>query len=238
MAIVPTFWRIMKLLRGIVIAFAFAALTACGDLIPELDPPGPRGEGTLTVIVNGLPNQANAAITVSGPHEYSRRITATSTLRNLVTGNYVINAESVVVNGDTFSATVSPSPVQVTESRTAEAVVTYTNVGNVGAHEIAPGVSRSGTVAAGSFDDYAFSGEFNVPLRFAFAARGGIYPLTLDVTIYSAEDTDYRNPLHTQRLNLRYAQNVDYTPQLDGDFIFRISGITETFNYDVEASRL
>lgn len=84
--------------------------------------------GDLTVTVAGLPPSTEAAITVSGPGDFSRAVTVTTTLEDLPAGDYTVTAANVTVGGTTYGASPSTRTVSVTGGATARVTVTYTAV--------------------------------------------------------------------------------------------------------------
>ena len=83
--------------------------------------------GSLAVVVNGLPTGANGAVTVSGPGNFSRALSATTTLVLLTPGTYTVSAASVSTAGGTYSAAPSTQTVNVVASAVAAAAtVAYT----------------------------------------------------------------------------------------------------------------
>jgi hypothetical protein len=84
------------------------------------------GAGTLDLTINGLGTSGDAAVTVTGPENYSRNIPASQTLVGLTPGTYTISALDVVATGGT-PHTPTPATQQATVSAvgTATASVTY-----------------------------------------------------------------------------------------------------------------
>ena len=81
--------------------------------------------GTLVVTVAGLPPTAAAAITVTGPDNYSTSITGTVTLVNLTPGQYTVNAADVTVAADTFRPSSGQQDVTVSGGESPSLTVTY-----------------------------------------------------------------------------------------------------------------
>lgn len=81
--------------------------------------------GALTVTISGLPNGLEAAVTVTGPGGFSRRLTATRTLNDLAPGDYTITASEVASGGTTYTASPAARTVAVAAGATATATVTY-----------------------------------------------------------------------------------------------------------------
>ncbi|HZS60099.1 MAG TPA: hypothetical protein VFA43_12570 [Gemmatimonadaceae bacterium] len=84
--------------------------------------------GTLKVQVTEPPT-ALGAVTVTGPANYVRTITQTTTLTGLVPGAYAVTAAPFetpdAIVGTVWEGTVASSPVQVMANTTAQSTVTY-----------------------------------------------------------------------------------------------------------------
>ena len=85
---------------------------------------------SLAVTVAGLPGGVDAAITVTGPGSYSRRVTASETLTGLAGGQYTLTALPVTDGDDQY--TPSPSSQTVSVTGAAAATVTYATGGVAG----------------------------------------------------------------------------------------------------------
>ncbi len=82
--------------------------------------------GSLAVVVSGLPNGSNAAVTVTGPGGYSRTLTATTTLVLLTPGTYTVAASPVTTGSGTYAPATASQNVAVSASSVAAgATVTY-----------------------------------------------------------------------------------------------------------------
>ncbi|MBA3260022.1 MAG: hypothetical protein H0T68_11235 [Gemmatimonadales bacterium] len=81
--------------------------------------------GSLTGTITGLPDGADADVTVTGPNGYSQRLTETRTLDDLVPGEYTVAAAGVTAGGDPYAASPTTQSVTVTEGEVATATVTY-----------------------------------------------------------------------------------------------------------------
>lgn len=104
----------------IVLLVSLSALAACGGG----GDPGLR-RGALTVGVSGLPAGVDGALLVSGPGNYSRALTRTTTLDNLLPGGYTVTANGVVNGAASLAPTPSSQQVQVGSGATASASVAY-----------------------------------------------------------------------------------------------------------------
>lgn len=122
-------------------SFSLLALAACSSDDPVAPPtPVTPANGTLAITVSGLPTGVNAALTVSGPNNYSQTATATTAL-NVAPGAYTVAAAQVTQNTTRFNATITGSPATVASNATATVTVTY-------AVAATPTVTISGSIAA------------------------------------------------------------------------------------------
>lgn len=116
--------RIACLVQTAVLAVALAACTTT-------QPPGPPdddGQGTLVVLVNGLPTGATVAVSVTGPGGFDELLAASDTIRGLAVGSYAVTASDVSHAGVDYAAGVTGSPANVTANAVTTATVTYTAV--------------------------------------------------------------------------------------------------------------
>jgi len=84
--------------------------------------------GSLAVTIAGLPSGANAAVTVTGPDDYSEGLTATGTLDDLAPGQYTVSAASVSSGGVTYTSSPQDRTVAVAAGASAAVTVTYAAV--------------------------------------------------------------------------------------------------------------
>ena len=116
----------MTVRRSINAALIAVILAACGggggggSTDPEV--------GSLQVAVTGLPAGPSASILVSGPDDYSRSLTGSTTISNLDPGAYTVAASNVQVSANTYAATPLNQTVQVTAGDATLANVSYTVV--------------------------------------------------------------------------------------------------------------
>ena len=80
--------------------------------------------GQLGVSINGLPSGVNADVRVTGPNDFSRTLTNTTTL-TLPPDNYTINAYDVSSGGTTYAPTPTSQVRTVTSNGTTGATVIY-----------------------------------------------------------------------------------------------------------------
>jgi hypothetical protein len=82
--------------------------------------------GSLRVTIEGLPSGAAAAVTVSGPDNFSEAMSATRTLNGLAPGSYTVSAANVVAGGTTYTPSIARPTISVVAGGTAAAAVSYT----------------------------------------------------------------------------------------------------------------
>ncbi len=81
--------------------------------------------GGLTVTINGLPTGVNAAVTVTGPGNFSQTVTATRTLDELAPGSYTVAAAEVTNGADRYTPSPATQAASVAAGSTASATVAY-----------------------------------------------------------------------------------------------------------------
>ena len=87
--------------------------------------------GSLTVTIEGLPGGTAAAVTVTGPNDFSQTVTETRTLNALAPGSYGVSAQEVTTGGTTYTPSVSRPNVDVAAGATATVSVSYTGAAPV-----------------------------------------------------------------------------------------------------------
>lgn len=87
--------------------------------------------GSLRVTISGLPAGLSAAVTVGGPNNFSRQLTATGTLTGLAPGTYSVQAAPVVSGSTTFTPSLARPNVDVVAGATAAVTVSYTGQSNI-----------------------------------------------------------------------------------------------------------
>lgn len=127
-------------LRAFAPLLALAALAACSSDSPSSTGPTTPANGSLVVTVNGLPAGANAAVTVTGPNNFSQTATGSTTL-SVAPGSYTVAAAQVTAGTARFNATVTGSPAAVASNATTTVTVAY-------AAATTPTVVISGSIAA------------------------------------------------------------------------------------------
>ena len=220
-------------------------LAACSETVsppgPEpTDPPPPaENSGSLLIDVTGLPEEAKAAVLVTGPEDYEVVVEGDRTLE-VRSGTYTVEVDAVVYEGETFTGSIAETAraQEVLDISVGERVsvdVRYTSVGTVGPGEIAPGVTRSGIVGEAAFDDYTFEGIENVPLAFDFTGTGQETSGFYSVSIFRAGDLD--DPLLVRdRISSSGRDPVlGFAPPETGSYVLRIRGTYSTTDYQVEA---
>ena len=84
-------------------------VAACGGDPTDLD------SGSLALDVSGLPAGTPAEIHVTGPDGFARDVTASGTLSNLASGDYVVTAAVVTSGSQAYSPTPASQTVAVSE---------------------------------------------------------------------------------------------------------------------------
>ena len=201
----------------------------------------------MQVTISGLPPEAEANVTVTGPDDYRAEVERSRTLTGLPTGRYTVSVNSVVYADETYPGSLPGSrasaELEVAQDAVSEVSVSYASVGVVGAGEIAPGVTRSGVLSPGTVDDYTFSGSEGVPLAFGFAGTREESSATYEVSIFRGDDL--ATPLYAERYGTSnsypYKSNnpvVGFTPPATGDYVLRIGTQRSELRYTVRASYL
>ena len=225
-------------LLSVAVAFVSLLLAACEDTAVT-PPPLDTDTGSLRVIISGLPPEAEADVTVTGPDDYQEEVERSRTLEGLPTGRYTVTVGSVVYAGETYPGYLPGSRAQreldVTRQAVSEVAVSYASVGVVGAGEIAPGVTRSGTLSVGAFHEYTFGGVEGVPLAFDFEGTREGAAATYLVSIYAG---DPQTPLYNQRFGTNADPIVGFTPPSSGNYVLRVGTERGELNYTVTASYL
>ncbi len=80
--------------------------------------------GQLGITINGLPSSVNANVRVTGPNDYDRTISSTTTL-TLPPGTYTITASNVSSGGTTYAPTPSSQQLTVSSNTSSNATITY-----------------------------------------------------------------------------------------------------------------
>jgi hypothetical protein len=121
--------RRVKALRALRI-YAFSALSAlsalsvfgCDDdvVAPTL--------GTLELTINGVPAGQAASVMVTGPGNFTRTVTATTTIGDLQPGTYTVAAANIDAADSRWSPTPARQSVTVASGPATAATVTYTLV--------------------------------------------------------------------------------------------------------------
>jgi hypothetical protein len=185
---------------------AFAALVMLAPLVSCNDSPTGPTTGSLVVTITGLPNVAQNAVSVSGPtgSGFSRVLSATDTLRNLVPGSYTILANATSTSSGSYAPTVASQQVEIAASA-APAVASVQYQITTGSIAIAVNGLPSGTSAsislsgpAGFHQDITQSttvtnlvpGAYSLTNSSVQAASGHFYspsPLTTALTVLASE---------------------------------------------------
>lgn len=104
-----------------------ALAAALALLLVACPAPGAPPTGSLVVVVDGLPTELAADVTVFGPDGSSRAATATTIFNGLAPGTYVVSAATIrsAVVARAFDPSVEPASVAVVAGEAATSTVTY-----------------------------------------------------------------------------------------------------------------
>ncbi|RVU42806.1 hypothetical protein EA187_14955 [Lujinxingia sediminis] len=156
----------------------------------------------LNVVVSGLPAGQSSQITISGPAGYQNIINGSTTLSDLVPGDYTLNGADVVVGNQTFEAAPITLTLESDASQTATlsyALVTGSLV--IQANGLPAGTDAAATLVGPSpaTTEHSVSATTtglapgNYTLNFGVVQAGGASfeptPTTLPVTITSRQQS-------------------------------------------------
>lgn len=105
-----------------------ALLFACAGNDASLTGATPQAvarTGDLSIVVEGLPAAALAAVTIRGPAGYSTLLTGSRTLTGLGEGQYSITVAASIADGDRYAPSREATRVSVTRGVTTNAPVSY-----------------------------------------------------------------------------------------------------------------
>ncbi|HET6765441.1 MAG TPA: hypothetical protein VFH27_17265 [Longimicrobiaceae bacterium] len=111
----------MRLARLGAFALAFV-LAACSD---GGGGTGSPSRGSLEVSVTGLPAGTSANVTVTGPGNFTRTVSASTTIADLAPGTYTVTAAQVGASATGFAVPVGSQTVSVAAGGKATATVAY-----------------------------------------------------------------------------------------------------------------
>lgn len=94
-----------------------AGTAACRDPKPTT--------GSLIVAVDGLPAGADAGVSVQGPNNFLKHVPATTTLENLVPGDYAVTVATTRFSGALYTSPTFTEVHTVKAGRTERATVAY-----------------------------------------------------------------------------------------------------------------
>lgn len=234
----PLLSRRVSYLLTCLLLLSLSLLAACGDA----DPPPTGDLGALQLTVEGLPAGAEANIEVTGPEDYSERVTGSQTLE-LRPGSYAVSVQTVTYQGVSHTGLITETATaslerDIVRNETATLTVRYSSVGEVDEGEIAPGITRSGVLREGAFDDYAFRGVENVPLTFDFTDTEGNSATRYLMAVY--REGNLGEPLYESLP--RGAGGIDplfgFTPRETGGYVLRVRATEGSVSYQVKAAYL
>jgi hypothetical protein len=81
--------------------------------------------GSLALAISGVPGGANAAVRITGPNNYARDLTQSTTIADLATGSYTVAASAVTVAGISYAPAPLSQTVTISAGATANAAIVY-----------------------------------------------------------------------------------------------------------------
>ncbi|RJG11293.1 PQQ-dependent sugar dehydrogenase [Massilia cavernae] len=111
--------------RNILLWLALSLLAACGGGGSQTSEPPPPANASLAVTLSGLPAGLVAPVRITGPANFSREITQTTTIGQLAAGTYTVAASNVVSGSTTFVPAQAEQAVAVAAGATATVTVSY-----------------------------------------------------------------------------------------------------------------
>jgi sugar lactone lactonase YvrE len=181
-----------------VATLALITTSACTSASPTAG-----NSGSLTVTITAPPG-TTPAVKVSGPGQYTKTLSTTTTLTHLAPGDYTLSASTVTLAGPIVStvntATITGSPATVSEATTASVTATYAVRSGTGGLYVAPFEGFQPTVeytaaqlAAPTLAPPAFTLTTPdlSPMDIAFDAGGNLWASTFGASIvveYTAND--------------------------------------------------
>jgi glucose/arabinose dehydrogenase len=104
--------------------------------------PPPVATGSLAVTVSSVSAGSNGAVRITGPDNFVRDLTQSTTLTMLAPGSYTLAAGNITVGGATWTATPASQVITVTANTVANATVVYgSNAVTLAAVEVATAAS-------------------------------------------------------------------------------------------------
>lgn len=84
------------------------------------------GSGTIDIAIAGLPQNTPASVTITGPGNYARSVTASTSLRYLDGGSYSVTVATAGSNLTTYTSAVASQTVAVSDGASSALSVSYT----------------------------------------------------------------------------------------------------------------
>lgn len=114
-------------IRLFVFTILCCTLWACGGGGGGGGTPGtpPVVTGSLAIAISGVPGGANAAARLTGPNNYARDLTQSTTIADLATGSYTVAASAVTVAGISYAPAPLSQTVTISAGATANAAIAY-----------------------------------------------------------------------------------------------------------------
>jgi hypothetical protein len=182
--------------------------------------------GSISLSVSGLPSGATGDVVVQGPASYSRAVTGTTTLSDLVAGTYTITARDVSAGSDVYSPSpASQTAVVGTSGATVSVGVNYASTSgalSITVGGLPAGVNAAVTVAGPNSYSQALTGSST--LR---GLKAGTY--TLDAATVTAGGTVYAPTIDPPQLSVTAGATatgtVTYAPQQQAGADFSVAGM-------------
>ncbi|MEX2571786.1 MAG: hypothetical protein WD737_10855, partial [Gemmatimonadota bacterium] len=119
--------KLARLRLAVHAALAAALLGACGDSPTEIidEPPLTDDAGSLEIVVEGLPDGADADLSITGPGGFSAVVRAGETFADLPAGTYPVTIRDVSREGLTYGTEQRILYATVVSGETATLRVQY-----------------------------------------------------------------------------------------------------------------
>jgi glucose/arabinose dehydrogenase len=119
-------------LRMFLLGLGLALFAGCGGggdpgFTDPIAPPIPS-TGSLQLVISNLPAGANAAVRVTGPHNFAQDVAGSHTLANLAPGTYSVAAAPITVGAATYTPTPATQSAVVGAGATVTVTVAYSTI--------------------------------------------------------------------------------------------------------------
>jgi glucose/arabinose dehydrogenase len=184
---------------GLFLLLVYTLLVAgCGGREDEDHRGSGATTGTLAVVIN-LPSGVSGAVRVTGPANYSRDLSQTTTLSGLAPGDYLVTASGVSLSGASYLPLPATQGAAVREDVSTSAVVNYAmRATSIGLSEVARGldnpvfltaplgdsrrfiVERAGRIRVQQDGEVLPQAFLDIGARVGTAGEGGMLSLAFD----------------------------------------------------------